>query len=124
MDRVETLNKSLLRTSSSVFQSLKLYSIPDGGSARTDFMVLARATDGTTASWSIQVCCKRVTGGNVVLIEPNEGVIQARKDPGASGWNVQAAGNGENLEIKVKSDNTHQVDWQITGPITVFVPPV
>lgn len=121
-DSIETMKQSLLRTSNNVFQTVKAYPMPDQSSARTDLIVIGRATDGTTASFSVEVCCKRVNGGNVVLVEPSEGIIQARKDAGASGWNVQAASNGENLEIKVKGDNSHQVDWQVTGAVKIFSP--
>lgn len=123
MDRIETLNTSLLRTANNVFQLLRAYAIPDKSTVRTDLMVIGRATDGTSASWSIEVCCKRVGGAPVVLVEPSEGILQARKDMGASGWNVQAGANGENLEIRVKGDNSHEVDWQVTGAVSIFTPP-
>lgn len=123
MDRIETLNNSLLRTTNNGLQTLRSYPMPDQSTARTDLTVIGRATDGLSASWNVEVCCKRVAGAGVVLIEPNEGVLQARKDTGTSSWTVQVAANGNNLEIKVKGDATRNVDWQITGSIVIFAPP-
>lgn len=122
MDSTETLHQSILRTTNNTFQSLRSYAIPDEATVRTNLTVLARATDGTSASWRVEACCKRVAGGGVSLIQGGASVVEARKDGGASGWNVQVNANGNSLEVKVKGDSSLNVDWQVTGPVLIFQP--
>lgn len=117
-----TLAKSGLRTTTSALHPLASFPVPDNSSVRTELTVVARATDGTTATWRVEACCKRTGGGIVVMVQGDKSVVEPRRDGAASGWSVQANPSGNSLQVQVKGDPSLAVDWQVTGSLVLFAP--
>lgn len=118
----ETLLQRALRTTDSTITTLHTIAVPENAVVRTDVVVLAKSSLGLAASWTVQLCVKRIANGPAILVQGQSAVGDQLKDGGVN-WSVTVGVIGNDAVIQAKGANGIIVDWQFSGAQVTFVPP-
>lgn len=98
--------------------------VPEANTCSVDFQVMARGvSDGTSALWAIKGCVKRVGNGSLTAVGAVITLFTARKDLGASLWDVSFSidTNDNSIVFTVTGAALQSVGWVVTGSIVGFI---
>ena len=108
-----------LVTTNDVFTTFIDTEVPSNNQTiRVDMLVMARATDGTSAMWQVTGEVETTGGANLRAIPAGLiNIFSPRKDVAAALWDADFTLSGKNIIVRVKGDPVKSVGWYLRGEI-------
>lgn len=97
------------------------YPVPSGASILAKTKIIARASDGTSASWQIDATAKNLAGV-MSIIGTVSNLLSPQKDTAALLWNATITNSGTDVTVQVTGGIATTINWFCIVGVDVFSP--
>jgi hypothetical protein len=97
-----SLNLPLIETNDAAPKLETIYSVPRDTTVRLSLVLMARAPDGRSKTWTVTRTGKNVDGSVSLVGSPPAATIEA--DQGTAAWGATLSADGENVVLTVTGE--------------------
>lgn len=89
-----------------------IYAMPDDTASIFDALIVARDSNGNTASWKLTACAKRIDGTPTAIVGLTSTAFNT-SDPGLT-WSATLSTNSNDIIVTLVGDTNVTIEWSVS----------